>query len=53
MYFSSKMLQVVKEIFEVSWYTLSIKLVFFLVTKKKKKKPQWIHRKGQDKDSEM
>lgn len=37
MYFSSKMLQVVKEIFEVSWYTLSIKLVFFLVTKKKKK----------------
>ena len=41
MYFSSKMLQAVKEIFEVSWYTLSIKLVF-LVTKKKKKN-QWIH----------
>lgn len=39
MYFSSKMLQAVKEIFEVSWYTLSIKLVF-LVTKKK---TQWIH----------
>ena len=36
MYFSSKMLQAVKEIFEVSWYTLSIKLVF-LVKKKKKK----------------
>lgn len=43
MYFSSKMLQAVKEIFEVSWYTLSIKLVFFLVTKKKTNKPQWMH----------
>lgn len=51
MYFSSKMLQAIKEIFEVSWYTLSIKLVF-LVTKKKKK-PVDTHRKGQDKESEM
>lgn len=50
MYFSSKMLQAVKEIFEVSWYTLSIKLVF-LVTKKKK--PVDTHKKGQAKESEI